>query len=115
VFELVRDFDGSVDACADYDLYLRITRDHHAVLHDGEVALYRRHAGAMSRADRLMLEGVTRIHRAQRRHVRGDPELEAAYAEGRSFWRQYYAEGLRPAHRRLAHGLRGLLPLRPSG
>jgi glycosyltransferase involved in cell wall biosynthesis len=90
VFELVRGFDSSVDACADYDLYLRITSQFPAVFHREIVGLYRQHPATMTRDTKAMRAQVEAVHRAQKRRVSGDPELEAAYAEGRRFWADHY-------------------------
>ena len=48
VLDKVGSFDSRVDACADYDMYLRISRTHPVRFHDGLVAEYRKHGQNMS-------------------------------------------------------------------
>ena len=48
-------FDSSVDASADYAMYLRLARNPGAAVHDKVVAEYRRHAANMSANPRLIL------------------------------------------------------------
>src|SRR5215218_8479223 len=49
VLEVVGDFDHSVNPCADYDLYLRIARQHPICSYGAIVAEYRQHGANMSR------------------------------------------------------------------
>jgi len=82
VFEAVGVFDTSVDACADYEMYLRIARTYPVCSHDRVVIDYRLHGGNMSRNAELMLEMFLKVLRRQRPYVRRDPGLRAAYREG---------------------------------
>src|SRR5205814_7018982 len=45
VFEEVGLFDPRMQACSDYEMYLRIARTHPICSHDGMVLTYRMHAG----------------------------------------------------------------------
>jgi glycosyltransferase involved in cell wall biosynthesis len=97
-------FDTGLEACEDYDLYLRIARVHPVAAHASVVAEYRRHSAAMSNDGRRMLRAAVRAHSAQRRISRATGEWRAAYREGASFWRRYYgaqilADAARSAHR----------------
>ena len=57
-------FAAGIDACADYDLYLRISRAWPVVFHDQVVADYRKHGGNMSDNSALMLRQLRRRHAA---------------------------------------------------
>jgi glycosyltransferase involved in cell wall biosynthesis len=81
-FEAVGVFDIAVHACADYELYLRISRTYPVCSHDQVVIDYRLHGGNMSRNPELMLEMLLKVLRAQRPYVRRNPRLRAAYREG---------------------------------
>lgn len=87
-------FDRSVDACADYDLYLRLTRVHAVVRHRRVVSEYRFHGKNMSGDPALMLASALRALRRQRPFVRNHPVYGPAYADGRRFWREYYGSRL---------------------
>jgi glycosyltransferase involved in cell wall biosynthesis len=118
VFMVVNGFDEHTGACEDYELYLRIARSFEIGAHNGLVAEYRRYGSSMSGNPALMLATALAALRKQRAHVRGNRDLEGAFAEGVRFWRQYYGvplaqrvrEDLRRPGRRL-DGLRGLIRL----
>lgn len=55
VFNNVK-YDTSLKSSEDWDLYLRITRDHRIVQHEKPVAVYRRLGSSMSRNNTVMLE-----------------------------------------------------------
>jgi glycosyltransferase involved in cell wall biosynthesis len=83
VVESVGGFDTSLSASEDYDIYLRIANDY-PVHHHGElVAEYRRRHGANMTIDPgLILSTSVRVHRSQRKHVRGNEQYEEAYKTG---------------------------------
>jgi glycosyltransferase involved in cell wall biosynthesis len=87
-------FDSRVDACADYDMYLRVARLYPVEFHDGVVAEYRRHDQNMSLNDALMLSQLCGVIRRQWRHARGNHRLRAAWHEGRRSMREYYGDRL---------------------
>jgi glycosyltransferase involved in cell wall biosynthesis len=94
VFETVGVFDGSVDACADYDLYLRIARDY-PVHHHGEVvAEYRQHDTNMTRNPALMLAATVTVLRRQQSYVKGNRQYKKAYKTSMKFWHDLYGEPL---------------------
>ena len=101
-------FDPSLPACEDYDLYLRLAREHPVAEHGAVVAEYRIHGENMSRDVGLMLPTVLRVLDRQGGAVRGDPAREAALRDGRAVWRAYYGDvlldGLRTAVRDGAPG-----------
>jgi hypothetical protein len=84
-------FRSGVDACADYDLYLRISRTHPVVFHEHVVADYRKHANNMSNNAALMLRQLRRV---MRRHSSClvDPAHHQALREGMQNIRSYYGD-----------------------
>jgi len=85
-------FEESLGACEDYDLYLRIAREHRVHCHGFVVADYRQHEANMSRDPNFMLKWALAVHRAHYKHVKGHPNLERAYAEGDRYFREYYGD-----------------------
>src|SRR5215203_3415574 len=82
IFGEVGDFDGSVDAAADWDLYLRIAR-HFPIYHHGEViAEYRQHGTSMNQNPALMLRSTVAVLRSQRHHLGDDNRREEGYRVG---------------------------------
>lgn len=106
VFDKVGEFDQRVNPSADYDMYLRVARSHPISTHDSIVADYRQHAASMSRNPVLMLDTTLTVLRAQRRFVRGDRRLSAAYTEGARHWREFYGEQLVERFRSALHARR---------
>jgi glycosyltransferase involved in cell wall biosynthesis len=89
VFEEVGGFDGSVDAAADWDLYLRVAR-RFPIYHHGEVvADYRWHGSNMTADPALMLRSTVSVLRGQRQHVKGNKSYEEAYNEGIKLFREH--------------------------
>ena len=86
-------FDEQLQACEDYDAYLRLTRDHPIVAHDEIVAEYRQHDESMSSDPRRMLRSVIAVLDAQRPFVT-DAERRDAFRRGRIRWQQWYAAGV---------------------
>jgi len=83
VFAEVSGFDSGLDACADYDLYLRVAREHPVCSHDAVVAEYRRHGTNMTRNTALMLRSQLAVQRRQRRAARArGARYEAARRAG---------------------------------
>jgi glycosyltransferase involved in cell wall biosynthesis len=117
VFEEVGGFDGSVDAAADWDLYLRVAR-RFPIYHHGEVvADYRWHGANMTANPALMLRSTVSVLRRQRQHVKGNKSYEEAYEEGIKLFREHngmnLAKEVRSCIRRRDPGraLRGTLVL----
>lgn len=92
VFDEFR-FDTSLDACEDYDLYLRITRKYPVFNHCEKLAAYRIHGQNMSARLPFMLSRVLKVLRRQRAHLRTQPERKA-FLEGRQIWKRYYSRKL---------------------
>ena len=85
-------FDPALPACEDYDLYLRLAREHPVAEHDAVVAEYRIHGDNMSRDAGAMLRSVLGVLHRQRPAVQGDAQREAAYRDGVAAWKAYYAD-----------------------
>jgi glycosyltransferase involved in cell wall biosynthesis len=94
VFDAVGGFDPRVSPSADYDLYLRITRQFEIATHAARVAEYRRHPANMSGDPALMLRTTLTVLRRQRRYARRSLRDRSAYKEGLLQWRQFYGEHL---------------------
>lgn len=90
VFESARGFRSGVDACADYDLYLRIMREQPVALHRQPVAEYRQHGANMSGKKAVMLAAALRTLNREWRHAKKHPAYRRAYWNGRRFWRDWY-------------------------
>lgn len=107
-FEASGGFDTRLNACADYDLYLRIARVRPIVCHRRLVAEYRFHGGNMSDNNALMLSTALQTLNRQWPHVRSHPEYRRAYWTGWRFWQQFYGSrlvhdirtGIKTPHRR---------------
>jgi glycosyltransferase involved in cell wall biosynthesis len=94
VLDEVGEFNGAVSAAADYDLNLRLARDHAVRSLDRVVLEYRRHGNNMSGRFGLMLNHSLAVLRAQRKHVRGNRRYEAALESALNGTRAYYGEKL---------------------
>lgn len=83
-------FDSALRRCEDYDLYLRLARDHSVACHPTIIAEYRRHGNNMSHNAGAMLRSVLAVHR---RHAGStSPAIRRAWKDGRQNWRKYYAK-----------------------
>ncbi len=94
VFESVGGFDSSVNAAADYDLYLRVARRFPVCSHDREVAEYRKHGTSMTGNLALMLGTSVSVLRSQRKHVRESEQYREAYKFGMRRWQSWYGDPL---------------------
>lgn len=88
--ERVGGFDPTVNAAADYSVYLRIARTRPVRDHGQVVAYYRKHTSNMSGDATRMLQETLSVLRRERPFVEGDPALLAAYYEGWRHWRDFY-------------------------
>jgi glycosyltransferase involved in cell wall biosynthesis len=82
IFDIVGGFTTSLQSCEDYDMYLRIVREHSVRRHDRIVAEYRSHEGSMSMDAARMLRGVMAALDAQWFYINEDPEHVRAYRAG---------------------------------
>lgn len=93
-FEDAGTFDPDLNACEDYDMYLRIARRLPICHFDALVAEYRMHGNNMSRNLGLMLRTVVQVLHSQKEYVRKDRRLAKAYKEGLSNFAGFYASQL---------------------
>jgi hypothetical protein len=89
--EALGGFDTRIDACADYELYLRISRSFPVLFHDEIVAEYRRHGNNMSGDAVLMLRQIYQLMRAEKRRLR-DRECRRAHRIGFRNIRAFYGD-----------------------
>ncbi len=106
VFGEVGGFDGTVDAAADWDLYLRVARRFPIYHHGQVVAGYRQHGTSMNQNPALMLRSTVAVLRSQRRYLGDSGRREDAYDIGLRGMRADYgvplAEDIRDALRQRA-------------
>lgn len=85
------EFDQSLRACEDYDLYFKVARQHPVGCHAHKIAAYRRHGENMSGNPAKMLRVVLQVHQRQLSILKNDQEAKA-WREGVSTWKHYYAD-----------------------
>jgi glycosyltransferase involved in cell wall biosynthesis len=84
------EFDTSLKACEDYDLYLRIARKYPIAHHTKKIAAYRWHNSNMSGNIPKMLGSVLLVLDRQKKLLHTTAEKEAL-KKGRHIWKTYYA------------------------
>jgi glycosyltransferase involved in cell wall biosynthesis len=89
-FDVVNGFDPSLGPGADYDLYLRITRDSPIFCHNRFVADYRLHRSSMSVDHLSMLREVLKALDSQWDFVKGRDSYVEAFETGKKHWQDYY-------------------------
>ena len=86
-------FAAGFDGSADYDLYLRIAREHPVHDHGTLVAAYRRHDASMSGSACRMLRDTLAVMARHRPTEDQGPQLDA-WREGCAAWREFYGTQL---------------------
>ena len=94
IFQFVHEYNPTLVATGDYDLYLRIARDFSVYDADVVVAEYRRHANQMTRDQALMLKECIAVLRSQRKFVRRNPQDKEALEQGIQVMQDFYGEPL---------------------
>jgi glycosyltransferase involved in cell wall biosynthesis len=84
-------FTPALTAGEDYDLYLRLVRQHPLWCHGEVVAEYRQHDANAAQQPLHMLRGLVSVMERQWPSVKNDAEA-AAWREGLRFWQQEYGE-----------------------
>jgi glycosyltransferase involved in cell wall biosynthesis len=103
IFDVVGGFDESLSPAADFELYLRIGRNHRIFAHPKAVVEYRQHPANMSKDATLMLDAIMKVFRAQDAFVSGDPACTDAFQTGmRKYLRLYYYANILELESRLA-------------
>ena len=90
VFDDVHEFDTTVNAASDYDLYLRIARKFTTSFHTDIVAEYREHGESMSNNHQLMSNHVITVLRSQWKEVSGNRRQEEACRTGITSYQHLY-------------------------
>lgn len=90
-------FDTSLRACEDYDLYLKITRHYPVGCHGKKIAAYRLHGENMSAKHLMMLDNVLKVHGRQK-PLLDNPSERQAWQDGLRVWKHYYANVLYKEH-----------------
>lgn len=86
-------FDTSLKACEDYDLYFKIARKFPVGNHSQKIAAYRIHGQNMSAKIPFMLEHVLLVLKRQHGLLIDEAERNA-YNQGMVIWNEYYVEKL---------------------
>jgi glycosyltransferase involved in cell wall biosynthesis len=94
IFDSVDGFDTRIDACADCDLNIRITRDYPVYCHGNVILEYRQHGANMSGKSALMLKTALAAHRSQLKYVKGNERYEAASKIGKRAAQDYFGRHL---------------------
>ncbi len=82
-------FDTSLNACEDYDMYLKIARVKPIAHHTHRIAAYRQHGKNMSGNIPMMLSAALQVLARQQPGLRNEAERQA-YDRGVKFWTEYY-------------------------
>jgi len=87
-------FDPTINATADWDLYLRIARTSRIGTHNTAIVEYRLHNNNMSGHPGRMLRDTLLVFRKHKPHVKGNRTRQEAHTLGRDHCRSVYGEGL---------------------
>jgi glycosyltransferase involved in cell wall biosynthesis len=82
IFDVIGGFNSRVDHAADYELYLRITRQYPICSHAEPVVEYRLHSSNMSKNASAMLKATITVLKAEKRYVNGSTECKGASQQG---------------------------------
>jgi hypothetical protein len=82
IFKSVGNFDTSLSACEDYDLYLRVARRFPVCSHKKVVAEYRHHSENMTRSPAVMLVASLSVLRSQWKYAKENKQYREAYEAG---------------------------------
>ena len=105
-------FTTGVDGSADYDLYLRISREHPIHDHGQLVAAYRRHSASMSGNAGRMLRDTLAV--MARNRPQGDSTRFEAWRDGYRNWQDFYGTQLVEEIRLHVRGRESAVAMRKS-
>jgi len=88
VFEAIK-FDVSLNACEDYDLYLKVSRKHPIIHHTKLIAVYYIHDQNMSGNIPKMLESALTVLKRQQEYLENKEE-EKCFRNGIELWKKWY-------------------------
>ena len=84
-------YDGTLRLAEDYDLYLRLVRNHPVACHPGIVAEYRWHEQNISSDGLKMLRATLKVLDRHEARIRPNTLEREALQQGRANWRNHYA------------------------
>ena len=84
-------FDTTLKSCEDYDLYLKIARQHPILQHNKLIAVYYKHAQNMSGKTATMLVSALTVLETQQQFL-STPLQKQLYNQGKAFWTSYYTD-----------------------
>ncbi len=96
-------FDTALPRCEDYDVYLRLSRQHPVASHSQVVALYRIHDAAMTSDHAEIVRWALLVH-DRHRPPEADRAALKAWRKGGREWKRAYAIGAWSARPRLSPG-----------
>lgn len=86
-------FDTNLKACEDYDLYLKVARNHPVAHHSKILTVYRMHGNNMSGNPKLMLYSVLEVLKRQKKDLKSKEEA-ISLKKGIEFFEKYYVNKL---------------------
>jgi glycosyltransferase involved in cell wall biosynthesis len=88
VFDSFR-YNNTLKFCEDYDLYLRIAREHPIMHHTKTIAIYFIHDSNVHKDSEIMLDAALQVLNIQRNGLRNDKEIYW-FKLGQTFWKNWY-------------------------
>ncbi len=83
-------FNTALNACEDYELYLKLACKYAVFAHHKKLALYRIHSENMSRRSLVMLQSAIKVLSNHKKLVSKNPEFSEAYKLGIAAWTDFY-------------------------
>jgi glycosyltransferase involved in cell wall biosynthesis len=87
-------FNTTVQGAEDYELYLRIAREHRLMVHEGVVAEYRLHDGSLSQNAERMMMVTNRVLQLERPYLEGSQTKMRQLDRGHHFARRLFGRRL---------------------
>jgi glycosyltransferase involved in cell wall biosynthesis len=87
-------FDTTVQGAEDYELYLRIARQHQLTVHEAVVAEYRLHDGSLSQNAEKMMLATNRVLQMEQPFLEGSQTKMRQLDRGRLFARRHFGRRL---------------------
>lgn len=84
------EYDESLQACEDYDLYLNIARKYPVIHHPKFIATYYFHTAGLSHRYKVMMDSIYTVIKKQAPHINSAAE-KSAYTKGLEQWKDYYS------------------------
>lgn len=83
-------FDNKHNICADFDIYIRIARQHDIVCVSSINSIYYQTKNSLSSNSILLMKERITIYQREAKYLRGDPALVQAYQEGYQYYLNTY-------------------------